>query len=351
MASDHSGRYAPGPRLGALVRWDSVVAVLLVLVLLYGFLRVDSFGTASNLAFLIGVTMPIALVALPMTMLVIAGEVDLSVGSMVGLSSSVMGALWNANWPIEYVMPLCILLGALGGFVNGILVTRLGLPSLAVTIGTFAAYRGIAQIVLGANTVTDWPVKYLTLGSGRLGNTFIPYTFLLYLALLAITAVVLHASSVGRALYAIGANRDAAYFAGLRVKRLKLCMFVLTGMVSGLAGVIWTLHYATAVYSNAQGLELSVIAAVLLGGVDFNGGKGTLGGAVAGVFLLGTLQTLMKLADVSDQSQNVITGLLLVISVLGPRVAQQVRDAVRRRRSAAPAPPIGSGNPATPGGA
>lgn len=210
---------------------------------------------------------------------------------------------------------------------------RLGLPSLAVTIGTLAAYRGLAQIVLGANAVTDFPQNYLTFGSGRIGDTFIPYTLVLYLALMCVTAVVLHATPVGRALFAIGANKEAAFFAGLRVKRLKLATFVVPGLVAGLGGVVWTLHYASARYDNATGLELSVIAAVLLGGVDFDGGRGTLGGAVAGVFLLGTLQNLMSLADVSAQSQIVVTGVLLVISVLGPRMARQIRDAVRRNRA------------------
>ncbi|HKT01372.1 MAG TPA: ABC transporter permease [Rugosimonospora sp.] len=319
------------PRVGALVRWDVVVAVLLIAVLVYGFASVANFGGTINLSFLIGNTIAIALVALPMTMLVVAGEVDLSVGSMVGLSSAVMGALWNANWPIEYIIPLCILLGAAGGLLNGVLVTRLGLPSLAVTIGTLAAYRGIAQIILGANTVTDFPANYLNFGAGRIGSTPVPYTLLVYLVLLVVAAVVLHATSVGRSLFAIGANREAAFFAGIRVKRLKLAMFVVTDLVAGLVGVVWTLHYASARYDNATGLELSVIAAVLLGGIDFDGGKGTLGGAVAGVFLLGTLQNLMSLADVSAQSQIVVTGILLVVSVLGPRAARQLRDAARRR--------------------
>jgi len=310
--------------LAALVRWDTVVGVLLVLVLGYGFAGVDNFGSTVNLAFLIGNTVTIALVALPMTMLVVAGEVDLSVGSMAGLSSALMGFLWNANWPIEYIIPFCVLVGAAGGLLNGLLVTRLGLPSLAVTIGTLAAYRGLAQIVLGANAVTDFPQNYLDFGAGRVGDTFIPKTFILYAGLLVVAAVVLHATPVGRALFAVGANKEAAHFAGLRVKRLKLAMFVLTGLVAGLVGVVWTLHYASARYDNATGLELSVIAAVLLGGVDFDGGRGTMAGAVAGVFLLGTLQNLMSLADISAQSQIVVTGILLVVSVLGPRVARQL---------------------------
>src|SRR2546430_3383336 len=333
--------------LGAMVRWDVVVALLLAVVVVCGFAGVANFGSAVNLSFLIGNTMAIAIVALPMTMLVVSGEVDLSVGSMPGLSSALMGALWNANWPIEYIIPFCLLAGAAGGLLNGLLVTWLGLPSLAVTIGTLAAFRGLAQIVLGANAVTDFPASYLTFGAGRIGDTPIPYTAILYAVLLVAAAVVLHATPTGRALYAVGANKEAAFFAGIRVKRLKLAMFVVTGLIAALAGVVWTLHYASARYDNATGLELSVIAAVLLGGIDFDGGKGTLGGAVAGVLLLGTLQNLMSLADVSAQSQIVVTGILLVVSVLGPRVAQQIWDAVRRRRSVAAASTVGAA-PAAP---
>jgi rhamnose transport system permease protein len=337
-------------RLAGLVRWDTAVTVLLLVVLLYGFTGVDNFGAPLNLSFLIGNTVIIAIVALPMTMLVVAGEVDLSVGSAAGLSSALMGGLWNANWPIEYIVPLCLLAGAAGGLLNGLLVTRLGLPSLAVTIGTLAAYRGLAQIILGADAVTDFPQSYLDFGSGRIADTPIPYTFVVYAVLLVAAAIVLHATPTGRSLFAIGANKEAAFFAGIRVNRLKLAMFVLTGLIAALAGVVWTLHYASARYDNASGLELSVIAAVLLGGVDFDGGKGTLGGAVVGVFLLGTLQNLMSLADVSAQSQIVVTGVLLVASVLGPRLARQLRESTRRRRSAASTPVDGISTPASHGG-
>lgn len=148
----------------ALVKWDTAVASLLIVLLLCSFSFVDNFGNALNLSFLIGNTLPIALIALPMTMLVVAGEIDLSVGSTAGLSGAVMGTLWNQGMPIETIIPLCLLLGLVCGLVNGLLVTRLGLSSLAVTIGTMAAYRGIAQIILGANSVTDFPSNTWTSG-------------------------------------------------------------------------------------------------------------------------------------------------------------------------------------------
>ncbi|WP_326696002.1 ABC transporter permease [Streptomyces sp. NBC_01754] len=324
-------------RLRGAVRWDTTVGALLLTLLICSFSFVDNFGNALNISFLIGNTLPIALIALPMTMLVVSGEVDLSVGSTAGLSGAVMGALWNQGMAIESIIPLCLLLGVVCGLVNGLLVTRLGLPSLAVTIGTMAAYRGIAQIVLGSDSVTDFPTQYLDFGAGRFGDTFIPYAVIPFVILLAIAVVVLHATSIGRSLFAVGASEEAARFTGIRVKRLKLSMFVTTGALSALTGVFWALHYASARYDNALGLELSVIAAVLLGGIDFDGGKGTLGGAIAGVFLLGTLQNAMSLLNVSAQSQIVVTGVLLVVSVLAPRIGREIaRSRARRRASAAP---------------
>lgn len=321
-------------RWSASLRWDGAVGALLVVVLLLSFGFVDGFGNALNLSFLIGNTLPIALIALPMTLLVVSGEIDLSVASTAGLSGAVMGALWNQGMTIEVIIPVCLLLGVVCGLINGLLVTRLGLPSLAVTIGTMAAYRGIAQIVLGSDAVTDFPSQYLDFAAGRIGDTFVPYALLPFLVLLAIAVVALHAMPFGRSLFAIGASEEAARFAGIRVKRQKLILFTLTGLMSSLTGIFWALHYASARYDNATGLELSVVAAVLLGGIDFDGGKGTLGGAVAGVFLLGALQNVMSLQDVSAQSQIVVTGVLLVLSVLGPRVARQISVARAGRRAA-----------------
>ncbi|MET7289923.1 ABC transporter permease [Streptomyces sp. NPDC005573] len=324
-----------GGSLARAVRWDTAVGVLLLVLLLLSFSFVDGFGNALNLSFLLGNTLPTALIALPMTLLVVSGEIDLSVASTAGLSGAVMGALWNAGLPIETIIPLCLLLGAVCGLANGLLVTRLGLPSLAVTIGTMAAYRGIAQIVLGSDAVTDFPARYLDLAAGRIDGTFVPYALPPFLALLAIAAVTLHATPFGRSLFAIGANEEAARFAGVRVRRQRLLLFTATGLMASATGLFWALHYASARYDNATGLELSVVAAVLLGGIDFDGGRGTLGGALAGVFLLGTLQNVMSLLDVSAQSQIVVTGVLLVVSVLGPRVVRRTAAARAGRRAAA----------------
>ncbi len=295
---------------GDFVRWDTTVAVLLIGVFALSYGTVDHFSNSLNIAFLIGNTLPIAFIALPMCMLVAAGEIDLSVGSMVGLSGAIMGELWNNGWAIEAIIPVCLLVGVAGGLLNGLLVTRLGLPSLAVTIGTLAAYRGLAQIILGANAVTDFPPQYLDFGSGRYGTSPIPKATIAFVVLLVLAVIVMHG------------------------KRYKLLVFVATGLISAATGVFWVLHYASARYDNATGLELSVVAAVLLGGVDFDGGKGTIGGVVAGVFLLGTLQNVMSLLDISANAQTIVTGTLLVLSVLAPRAGRQIATAQARRRTA-----------------
>ncbi|MCX5314674.1 ABC transporter permease [Streptomyces sp. NBC_00154] len=319
------------------LRWDTVVGVLLIAVFLVGSGTTEGFADTANLSAALDDTAEIALIALPMTLLVVAGQVDLSVASMLGLSSALAGSLWEAGWAFETIVPLCLLVGALGGLLNGWLVTRVGLPSLAVTIGTLTLYRGLASVVLGDKAVADFPETYSQWATytQTVPGTFIPYPVALFGVLAVITAVVLHCTAFGRSLYAIGAQEDAAYFAGIRVKRIKLVLFVLAGFVASFAGIVFTLRYGSARADNGVGLELVVIASVLLGGVDFDGGRGTLGGAVAGVLLIGLLNNLLTLNDVSNEIQVIVTGLLLVASVLTPRVVAAVSE--RRHRRAATA--------------
>ncbi|MFI1964940.1 ABC transporter permease [Streptomyces pathocidini] len=325
--------------LAKYLRWDTVVGVLLIAVFLAGSGTTEGFADTANLSAALNDTAEIALIALPMTLLVVAGQVDLSVASMLGLSSALAGSLWEAGWSFELIVPICLLVGALGGLLNGWLVTRVGLPSLAVTIGTLTLYRGLASVVLGDKAIADFPEAYAQWATytQTVPGTFVPYPIALFAVLAVVTAVVLHCTAFGRSLYAIGAQEDAAYFAGIRVKRLKLVLFVLAGFVASFAGIVYTLRYGSARADNGLGLELVVIASVLLGGVDFDGGKGTLGGAVAGVLLIGLLNNLLTLNDVSNEIQVIVTGLLLVASVLTPRVVTSVSE--RRQRRAATAAP------------
>lgn len=315
-----------------LASWDTIIILLAVLVLAVASAAVDNFGTSRNFTFLVLDLLPIALVALPMTFIVITGEIDLSVASTLGLTSALMGLMWNHGLSIQTIMPLCIVIGAVLGAFNGFLITGLGLPSLAVTIGTLALYRGLAFVVLGDSAVADFPYNFTSWATGTLGGGPIPNVLIPLIVLAVIFGVILHATPVGRSLYAIGANAQAAHFSGIRVGRTKFWLYAASGAVSGLAGVLWTLRYSSARADNGAGLELAVVAAVLLGGVSIFGGKGSLPGVLAGVVLLAALQNALRLEDVSGQAVNIVTGSLLVLSVLLPNIATSIRGNWQRRK-------------------
>ncbi|AZI42717.1 ABC transporter permease [Deinococcus psychrotolerans] len=316
-----------------LLGWEVTLIVLVFAALFSGALLSPAFLTASNLTFLTANFSEVALIALSMTLIIIVAEIDLSVASTLGLSSAVLGALFAAGWPIPLAIVAALAVGALAGLFNGLLITRLGLPSLAVTIGTLALYRGLAYVVLGDKAIADFPAFYTNLGFGTLPGTPIPIPIALFFVLAVITVVVLHATAFGRSLYAIGANPVAARFAGLRVERVKLSLFVLSGLMSALAGVVYTFRFASARADNAVGLELGVIAAVLLGGVSIFGGKGSVVGAVAAVFLIGIINGALTLVDVSNEVLTVVTGLLLIGSVLVPNLLGHFRTYRERRRA------------------
>nr|WP_062339758.1 ABC transporter permease [Herbidospora sakaeratensis] len=299
-------------------RWETLVVALLAAVTVAASLGVDGFANGSNVAFLLLDVTEIALMALTMTLVIVAAEIDLSVASTLGLCCAVLGRLWTAGLPIEAIMPICLVTGALAGALNGLLVTRLGLPSLAVTIGTFALYRGLAYVILGDQAVADLPPAYTGLATQSLGP--IPLLTLLVVVLAVAAGILLHATGLGRAVTALGANEEAAYFAGIRVKRIKFWLFVASGTMAGLAALVFTFRYASARADNGVGLELAVVAAVLLGGVSIFGGRGTLAGVVAAVLLLAVVRNALILADVANEVLNFVTGLLLVASVLAPNL-------------------------------
>lgn len=316
---------------GALATWDVAVIAVVIAVWIVAAVFVDNFANARNLSFLLLDIAAIALIAMPMTLVIITGEIDLSVASILGLTSSVMGQLWFVGLPLETTIVLCVLLGAVLGALNGVFVTRFALPSLAVTIGTLAMFRGLAFVVLGDRAVADFPFLWTGAVTSSIPGLPVPWVLVPLVLFAAVFGVVLHATPVGRSLYAIGNSAEAARFSGVNIAATKFWLFVATGAMSSLAGIYWTLRFASARADNAVGLELSVVAAVLLGGVSIFGGKGALPGVLAGVLLLGTLTNALQLANVSADVLNVVTGLLLIVSVLAPNLLAAARRAWARR--------------------
>ena len=299
-----------------LLTREMAVIALLVVVIAVALSVVPNFDSPLTVTYLLRDLAPILLIALPMTLIIITEEIDLSVASIVGLTSVMTGILTQAGWDFPVAAVAAILVGTVAGVINGFLVTVVGLPSLAVTIGTLALFRGIAVGLLGTTAITDFPEFWSDLAKDNIPGTPIPGIMIPFVVLAIVFAVLLHFTPFGRSLYAIGLNKEAAAFSGVDVGRTKFLLFVLSGTVSGFAGVYFTLLYSNARGDNATGLELSVIAAVLLGGVSIFGGRGALHVVIAGVLLIGTLGSALRLAGVTSDIINVITGVLLVLSVV-----------------------------------
>ncbi len=248
----------------------------------------DQFLTNGNFFYLSVSIGEVAIMTLPLTFIIITGEIDLSVASILGLSSALVGYLWSHGWPMPAIIPAVLVVGIVAGAFNGFLITRVGLPSLAVTIGTLTLYRGIAVILLGPNTISDFPFKYTKIGVDPFPHTsFLSYSAVIFLVLAAVFGIVLHFTPFGRSLYAIGSNKEAATSAGIRVKRIKMRLFILSGLVCSAVGILYTFRLSTAVQNNGLGLELTVVAIVLLGGVSIFGGRGSIIGVVLAVFVPG----------------------------------------------------------------
>lgn len=231
---------------------------------------------------------------------------------------------------------VALLVGALGGLFNGFLVTRVGLPALAVTIGTLALYRGIAVGTLGTTAITQFDKWWTTLVKAKIGATGIPMVMIVFVVLLAAFTIMLHFTPFGRGIFAIGLSKDAAEFSGVNTDRTRLILFVLSGLMAALAGIYYTLYYTSARGDNATGMELQVIAAVVLGGVSVFGGRGALHGVVAGVLLIGVLTKALQLVNITSDVISIITGVLLVLSVITGSVLSWVQSKRVRPSTTAP---------------
>jgi len=208
---------ATSPRWRGLVRWEGLLLVALVGLILLGTLLSEFFLTAGNFSNLLAAMMEVSIMALPMALVVIAAEIDLSVESMAGLASAIVGILWASGVPIWIAVAVALLAGLLGGFVNGILVARAGLPSLVVTLGTLALFRGMALIILGPQGISNFPDGFTTLGFGKVPGTPIPWPFVIFVIVAVVLGIVLHRTWIGRQIYATGKSANVARFSGVRV--------------------------------------------------------------------------------------------------------------------------------------
>ena len=295
---------------------EMAIIGLLLIVILVSCFAVSHFAEQQTLYYLLMDILPTLFIALPMTMVMITGDIDVSVGSMLGLTCSLVGLLYSVGVPFWISALAAIVAGLAGGYLNGVLVTKISLPALAVTIGTMALFRGIAVGLLGTNAITSFPKPWTDFAKAKIPGTGIPVVILVFVAALVVFVALLHFTPFGRGVYAIGLNKEAALFSGVKVGRTRLILFVLAGGMSALGGIYYTLRYGTARGDVGDGLELQVIAAIVLGGVSVFGGRGAMHGAVAGVVLIGVLSSALRLMGVTADVIKIITGVLLILSVV-----------------------------------
>ncbi len=320
----------------SLARWEVFLLFVLFGTFICGAQVSRYFLTPSNISIALAGMTPAAIVALPMTLIIVTGEIDISVGSIVGLCASCMAVCLERGLPVEVAMLLGVVVGTLAGVVNGLIVVYGALPSLVVTIGTLAFYRGIAQIILNERGVSGFPEWYQSIGFGTIDGTPIPWSSIIFLLFFIGFAVFLHATHWGRALYAIGNNREAARFSGTNIKRAMLGVFVASGAMSSLAAIVLTAYLASARSDTAVGLELPVITAVVLGGVNIFGGSGTMTGVLIALLVLAFVQNALGLAGVTPEEQQIVTGAVLIVTLIvfgASEIIKKTRAALWRSRA------------------
>jgi len=283
-------------------------------MLLMGFLSPDfSFWDAENL---LGFPRHLAekgIMACGMTLIIMTGGIDLSIGSLVGLAGIALGYTW-LSWGLLPGLGMALLVGSMGGLINGLLITRWALPPLVVTLATMALYRGVAMIISRAQPVSNFPEPFGWWGQGYLGP--IPAQFLVWALTVVLFFLIVERTPVGRYATAIGDNERAALFAALPVRRIKLWLYSASGLLCSVGAILYTSRVSTAKADAGLGWELEIITAVILGGTQITGGRGTILGTFLGVMILGVVRNGLTLMGMKEEWQFMMAGIILIVTAV-----------------------------------
>ena len=296
-------------------RQEGVLFFIMLAAALFLASRTDKFLTVDNLLQQGRFMTEVGLIAIPMTYIIITGGIDLSVGSILGLTAIVLGWTWQElGFPLELAIIIGIASGTAAGLVNGLFIVRVGVPPLMMTLATLALYRGLAEGISQAKSARGYPEWFFQLGQGE--TLGIPTQLWLLLIVVIVFAVVLARTRLGRALYAIGNNETGARFSGLRVNRTLLLIYAFSGLMSAIAGTIFVSRVSTTRSDMGMGIELDVIAAVVLGGTSIFGGSGSIAGTIIGVALIQLLKNGLALTGVTSDATIIVIGSVLIFAIL-----------------------------------
>ena len=324
MASSSTGKQ--GSRIiGFFKTWEGLLVIILAITLVLNIALAPQFLTVQNQINLFQLSNEKIIVALAMTLIIVSAEIDLSVASVMGLSACLFGYLVNAGMPAGYVILLCLLVGMAAGAVNAFWIAYVGIPSLVVTLASLIGFRGFARVLLEDKGMGDFPDWFVSLGRDGLVGPF-PLAFLVFILLLIVLGVVLHRTGFGRRVFVIGNNAEVARYSGVQVARIRATLFVISGVVSALAGLFYAARLASVRGDAATGFELDIITMVLLGGVSIFGGKGSMLGVFLSILIVLNLRNGMALENITGHIQTAVIGILLMSSVLIPNLVQNLQS-------------------------
>ncbi len=311
--------------------WERVLLGLLLLLLVVFGITQPGFMTPEALADSTFNFSEKGILALALALLIVTGEIDLSIAAILALCSLAMGYAMKAGAGPLGMTLAAFATGAVAGAINGVLVTRYKLPAIVVTIGTLSLYRGLALVALGDQAISGYPEVFSTLGNSYLGEVLgvrwlnVPIQFAVLLVAAAVVGIFLHRTVLGRRLYAIGANPVAARFSGIEVDRYRFALFVFAGLMAALAAIMLTGRIGSTRPNIAMGWELDAITMVILGGVAIEGGRGSIVGTMLAVLLLGLFTFAMGMANITGIVMSMVVGALLIVSMVLPRLLRGLR--------------------------
>ena len=316
--------------LGHFRVWEILLLAVLVAIVAMNIARSPFYLGVGNIVNLFQLSIEKIIVALMLTLIIVNAEIDLSVASIMGLAAAVMAWLFQLGVPLPLAVLAAMVSGALAGLNNGFWIAYLGLPSLAVTLAGLIGYRGIARILLEDRAIGNYPEWFNALGQQPLLGP-LTLSIIIFLVLFVVIAVVLHRSALGRLVYVMGNSLETARYSGVRVQPVKLFLFVASGVVAALAGLLYAARLGSVRGDIAQGFELDIITMVLLGGVSIFGGSGNLIGVGLSILVILNLRNGMGLANITGNTQTSVIGALLILSVLAPNLVQMVHGAWKGR--------------------
>jgi rhamnose transport system permease protein len=315
---------------GWLKSWEAGLLAIFVATVALNVSFAPEFLTVQNQINLFRLSVEKIIVALVMTLIIINAEIDLSVASVMGLAAVIFAALLNLGWGGGAAALVALSAGLVAGLVNGVLVAHLGIPSLVVTLAMMIGYRGFSRVIVQDTSLGNFPVWVTDLGQkGLIGP--LPLSLLIFFVLLVALGVLLHRTGFGRQVVVIGTNAEVARFSGLDVARVKATLFVMSGVVAALAGVLYAARLGAVRGDSALGFELDIITMVLLGGVSIFGGKGSMVGVFLSILIILNLRNGMALMNITGHVQTGVIGTLLIASVLLPNIVGDLR--ARRARA------------------